>query len=153
MSEQEWCRPTRSPSLIHRLSISVAQCWRNFVYNLIASHLRKPILRNIGLKLAQPGHGPLFFTHTHSPSLSLWLGMRVVHRITILQKNPHQPSSNLVLITLLSIWSQKTLTNIHLAFIRIWEGVLTRTRKLVSYMREFLILADKNQTEMALWRR
>ena len=27
------------------------------------SHLRKPILRNIGLILAQPGHGPLFFNN------------------------------------------------------------------------------------------
>ena len=58
----ENCVPLRSSNM-SRLAISVASCCRNFVYNLIASHLRKPILRNIDLKLAQPGHGPLFFIH------------------------------------------------------------------------------------------
>ena len=36
-----------------------------FFYNLIVSHLCKLILHTIGLKLAQPGHGPLFFCYNH----------------------------------------------------------------------------------------
>ena len=46
-----------------KLAIFVARCWRIFVNNLIASHLRKPNLRNMSLRFTQPSHGDLFFTH------------------------------------------------------------------------------------------
>ena len=50
-------------SIIIRLAISVARSWRIFVYNLIASHLRKPNLRNLDFELAQPSHRELFLNN------------------------------------------------------------------------------------------
>ena len=40
--------------LTNKASISDERFWRTFVYNLIASHLCKPNLRNISWKLSQP---------------------------------------------------------------------------------------------------
>ena len=51
----------REPLIFNRLSVSVDRCWRIFVNNLIASHLRKPNLRNTGFILTQPVNSPLFF--------------------------------------------------------------------------------------------
>ena len=84
-------------ALINRLAISVARCWRNFVYNLIASHLRKPILRNFGLKLAQPSHGPLFFTDDRLIGPNRWPTPKIQMIL---------PKSALVVSLLWSIWDQ-----------------------------------------------
>ena len=54
--------------ILIRLAISVARSWRIFVYNLIASHLRKPNLRNLDFELAQPSHRELFLSHKSTSS-------------------------------------------------------------------------------------
>ena len=56
--------------LMYRLVISVDRCRRIFVYNLIASHLRKPSLRNFDFKLVQPVNSELFIIYVppfHKP--------------------------------------------------------------------------------------
>ena len=47
-------RSSPSEVRVTKASISGDRFWKIFVYNLIASHLRKPNLRNIGWKLSQP---------------------------------------------------------------------------------------------------
>ena len=48
---------------MNKASISGDRFWRICVYNLIASHLRKPDLRNIGWKLTQPITSDRGLTH------------------------------------------------------------------------------------------
>ena len=49
--------------IIGKVSVLVERCRKLFVYNLIASHLRKPNLPNIGLILTQPVNRDLSFDH------------------------------------------------------------------------------------------